>query len=82
MSGTEVLAPNAFEMIVTLGSIIAAILFVWAVASLSRHRKALSIGESWLWLVAIFCLPLLGSVIWLATARRLIRQGQDRSVAG
>lgn len=73
MSGSEVLAPTAFEMILAFGWIISLILFVWAIVSLSRRRRALSTRETWLCLLAIFCFPIVGSIVWLATSRRLMR---------
>lgn len=74
MSESNALMPNTLEILVTLGWIASAILFVWALISLSRHSEKLSTNATALWAIGIIIFPFMGAIAWLAAGRRSARQ--------
>lgn len=74
MSESNALMPNALEILVSLGWVASAILFVWALFSLSRHSKKLSTNATALWAIGIIIFPFVGAIAWLVAGRRSARR--------
>lgn len=74
MSESNALIPNTLEILAALGWIASAILFVWALISLSRHSKKLSTNATALWAIGIIFFPFVGAIAWLVAGRRSARR--------
>ncbi|MHA7268437.1 PLDc N-terminal domain-containing protein [Arthrobacter sp. HLT1-20] len=66
--------PTTLELLVTLGWIASAILFVCALISLGRHSKTLTTGATSLWAAVIIVFPFIGAIAWLDAGRRSARR--------
>lgn len=74
MSESNVLMPNTLEILVALGWIASAVLFVCALISLSRNSKKLSTNATALWAIGIIIFPFVGAIAWLVAGRRSARR--------
>lgn len=74
MSESNVLLPNTLEILVALGWIASAVLFVCALISLSRNSKKLSTNATALWAIGIIIFPFVGAIAWLVAGRRSARR--------